>query len=105
MCLGVPMQVAEVEAGRARCLNGDESEWVDMSLLGEQPVGSWVLVFLGAAREVLDATRAAQMRDALRAVEAVMAGQEADLDSLFADLAGREPQLPPHLQAQIDHKK
>jgi len=98
MCLGIPMQVIRSEEGRALCGNGSEQQWVDMSLVGEQVADTWVLVFLDAAREVLDEPRALQMRDALTAVQAVMSGQEADLDDLFADLVDREPQLPPHLQ-------
>lgn len=98
MCLGIPMQVIRSEEGRALCRDGAEQQWVDMSLVGEQAADSWVLVFLGAAREVLDEQRALQMRDALSAVQAVMSGREANLDDLFADLVDREPQLPPHLQ-------
>ena len=98
MCLGIPMQVVRSEEHRAECRNGRESEWVDMSLVGEQAEGCWVLVFLGAAREILDEPRAMQMRDALSAVHAVMQGSETDLDRLFADLVDREPQLPEHLQ-------
>lgn len=105
MCLGIPMQVEACTETEAYCRNGDEGLWVDMSLVGEQPVGSWVLVFLGAAREVLDEDRALQMRAALSAVEAVMSGREADLDLLFADLVSREPQLPSHLQAELNNKK
>lgn len=98
MCLGISLQVSRSEEGRALCSNGSELQWVDMSLVGEQAVDAWVLVFLGAAREVLEEQRALQMRDALSAIQAVMSGQEADLDDLFADLVDREPQLPPHLQ-------
>lgn len=98
MCLGIPMQVIRSEDSRALCGNGSEQQWVDMSLVGEQTADTWVLVFLDAAREVLDAPRALQMLDALTAVRAVMSGQEAELDDLFADLVDREPQLPPHLQ-------
>jgi len=92
------MQVQACDGLRAQCVNGSEQQWVDMSLLGEQPVGSWVLVFLGAARELLDENQAFQIRDALLAVDAVMHGEKVDMDRLFADLVEREPQLPPHLQ-------
>ncbi len=68
-------------------------------LVGDQPVGTHVLVFLGAAREVLDPLRAAQIADALEAMERVMAG-DSNIDHLFADLIAREPQLPEHLRAQ-----
>lgn len=98
MCLGIPMQIVRCEETRALCANGEEQQWVDISLIGEQPVDSWVLVFLGAAREVMTAEDAHKTRSALNAVQAVMAGEAADLDRLFADLVDREPQLPAHLQ-------
>lgn len=98
MCLGIPMQVLQCQDSKARCTDGAQEHWVDISLVGVQEVGSWLLVYLGAAREVLDPYRAKQIRNALRAVAAVMAGEETDLDGLFADLAEREPQLPEHLQ-------
>jgi len=98
MCLGVPMQVVSQQGSRAVCTSGEEQVEVDMSLVGTQAEGSWVLVFLGSAREVLEPSRAEQIKKALSAVEAVMQGAEADLDELFADLVDREPQLPPHLR-------
>lgn len=98
MCLGIPMQVQRCEALRALCLRDNEQHWIDLSLVGPQPEGTWLLTFLGTAREVLDATRAQQVNDALLAVSAVMAGQVDDLESLFADLTAREPQLPAHLR-------
>lgn len=98
MCLGIPMQVVSCEGTRAQCTDGVETLLVDTSLVGEQAEGTWLLVFLGAAREVLEPERAAQMKNALSAVAAVMSGGAADLDSLFADLVEREPQLPEHLR-------
>jgi len=98
MCLGIPMKVQSCVAEEAICLNGDQQERVDMSLVGGQPSGTWVLVFMGAAREIITEQRAVQVRQALQAVEAVMQGQDGDLDHLFSDLLDREPQLPPHLQ-------
>ncbi len=99
MCLGVPMQVLRCEGNRALCDDQGSEHWIDISLVGEQPEGGWLLTFLGAAREVLDAERAAQIRDALSAVSAVMAGESADFDQLFADLIEREPVLPDHLKS------
>ena len=72
-------------------------ERLDMLLVGAQPVGTWVLGFHGAARQVLSETEAAGMRAARRALAAVRAG-DADIDAYFADLVDREPQLPAHLQ-------
>lgn len=100
MCLGIPMQVIRCEGERALCSEEGQEHWVDISLIGQQPPGSWLLVFLGAAREILEPLRAEQMKNALSAVAAVMAGQDADLDSLFSDLVEREPTLPPHLLSE-----
>ena len=64
------------------------------------------LVFAGAARELISADRAAQVRDALRALQASAEGDHARIDNLFSDLVNREPTLPPHLQAQLEqHNK
>ena len=71
-----------------------------MILVGEQPVGAWVLVFLDAARDVITAEQAQKTADALRAITLVMEG-ETSVDHLFADLVGREPELPPHLKNML----
>jgi hypothetical protein len=71
-----------------------------MILVGEQPVGAWVLVFLDAARDVMTAEQAQKTADALRAVALVMQG-ETSVDHLFADLVGREPELPAHLKTML----
>lgn len=98
MCVGVPMQVVEGDGLMALCTpDGDRCESVDMALVGEQPRGTWVLVFLGAARDVLDPETAAQIARALDGLRAIMAG--GDPGDAFADLEAREPQLPPHLRA------
>jgi hypothetical protein len=56
-------------------------------------------VFLDAAREVITARDAAKIGDALKALALVMQG-ETSVDHLFADLIGREPELPEHLKPQ-----
>ena len=102
MCLGIPMLVKSHEGNVAQCsvdTSPDTSiEKVDLSLVGPQKPGTWVLVFLGAAREVITVERAEQIRNALTAIEAVMNGKEIDVNDLFSDLVGEEPQLPSHLQ-------
>lgn len=70
---------------------------VDTTLVGAVRTGDWLLVFLGAAREVLDEPTALAMRDAVEAVSRIMAGDHR-IEHLFDDLIGREPQLPAHLQ-------
>ena len=97
MCIGVPMQVVAVEPGAAWCEGMGERRRVDMLLVGEQPVGSWLLVFLDTAREVIDEEQARRTADALQAVQLAMQG-EARVEHLFADLIEREPELPAFLQ-------
>jgi len=100
MCIGVPLRVDDA-SGHDRfawCADGDGTrERVDMVLVGAQPAGSWVLVFHGAARQLLSEVEAAQMRAARAALAAALAGD--DVDAYFADLVAREPELPAHLRA------
>lgn len=97
MCLGVPMQIVSVDEHVAVCQSDDRRETVDLALTGPQPVGTWVLVFLGAAREVLDPESAEQITRALAGLRDIMSG--GDLGNAFHDLESREPTLPPHLEA------
>jgi hydrogenase assembly chaperone HypC/HupF len=97
MCIGIPMQVVEPAGSFAWCEAEGERERLDMMLIGEQAVGTWVLGFHGAARQVLSATEAAQARAGRLALAAVLAG-DACVDEYFADLVGREPRLPDHLR-------
>lgn len=101
MCIGVPMQVVEAGFGQALCAGygaaAGQRRVIDTLLVGDQPAGTWLLVFLGGAREVIDATLAGQLADALQAVEMAMAGAT-DVSHLFADLIERGPQLPAHLR-------
>ena len=87
MCIGLPMQVIEPRGRFALCRYGEDMRKVDMILVGEQPVGAWVLVFLDAARDVMTAEQAQKTADALRAIALVMQG-ETSVDHLFADLVG-----------------
>lgn len=98
MCLGVPMRVERVSGLTAHCAAADgRKATVDLSLTGPVAPGCFVLVFLSAAREVLDAPRAEAIARALAGLQAVLAGGE--LGDAFADLEAREPTLPPHLEA------
>jgi len=97
MCIGIPMQVLACEGDYVLCEGLGERRRVDTLLLGPQPVGTWLLVFLDSAREVLDAEQAGKIGDALQALRLAMGGEQ-DLTHLFADLVGREPQLPAHLR-------
>lgn len=104
MCLGIPMQVERSHELVADCQHAGQWQTVDLSLVGAVQPGDWLLVFMGAAREVLSAERAADILDALAALDAAMNGRF-DPAIHLADLNQREPQLPPHLQAQFDAQR
>jgi hydrogenase expression/formation protein HypC len=64
MCFGIPMQVEYSVPGHAWCRSMGIERCVDTLLVGEQPPGSWLLVFLDSAREVIGEERAGQIRQA-----------------------------------------
>lgn len=97
MCIGIPMQVKENGPGYALCEGMGSQQQIDTQLVGDQPVGTWLLVFLNAAREVLSAENAAKILDALEALNRISQG-DTNIDHLFSDLIELEPKLPEHLQ-------
>lgn len=101
MCLGIPVRVLRIEGAYAVCEGRDGEVRVDTLLVGDVAPGTWLLNYLGAARETLDEARARQINRALDGLAAALDG-EIQLDAFFDDLIGREPQLPPHLQAQLN---
>jgi len=99
MCIGMPMQVVDIDDSFAWCEADGQRERLDMALVGTQPAGTWVLAFHGTARQVMSAEEAGQARAGRQALAAVLSG-EGQIDSFFADLVGRTPQLPEHLRPQ-----
>lgn len=97
MCIGIPMQVIECRGLTALCEARGGRRRLDLALVGEQPPGTWLLAFLDAAREVIGADAARLINAALDGLDAALDGGT-DLDRHFADLIGREPQLPEHLR-------
>lgn len=97
MCIGIPMQITDVEGAYAWCEGMGERKRIDTFLVGEQSVGTWVLVFLDSAREVLTAEDAQRVTHAVQALNLAMQG-ETELEHLFADLVDSEPQLPEFLK-------
>ncbi len=97
MCIGIPMQIVESRDGFAICRSQDGLHRINTLLVGEQRAGTWLMTFLGSAREVLTPEAAAQILDALQAVQLAMQG-DTDLDHLFRDLIDREPELPEFLR-------
>lgn len=108
MCIGLPMQIIETGFGYAICEGLGVTRNVDTLLIGDQPVGTWVLTFLDSAREVLSQEDAKKISDAVKAVDIVMknngvmstSGMDMqNIEALFADLVDREPPKPASLIA------
>ncbi|WP_448189982.1 HypC/HybG/HupF family hydrogenase formation chaperone [Azospirillum sp. sgz301742] len=89
MCIGIPMRVLETDGILARCAGRGEERMVNLLLVGEVPVGAWVLVHIASAVRELDEEDVAPLNDALDAI--LLAAQGGNTDHLFADiLAARE---------------
>jgi hydrogenase expression/formation protein HypC len=102
------MQIIETGFGYAICEGLGVTRNVDTLLIGDQPVGTWVLTFLDSAREVLSQEDAKKISDAVKAVDIVMknngvmstSGMDMqNIEALFADLVDREPPKPASLIA------
>lgn len=65
MCIGLPMQVTATRDGFATAVGRGETREVDTALVGVCAAGDWLLVFLDAARERIDARRAAEVNATL----------------------------------------
>ncbi len=100
MCIGIPVQIIETKGFSGLARDRDDVVAVDLALTGPVEPGTWVLNFLGAAREVMTEDEALKIRAALTGLRNVMEGK--DLGDAFADLEARGPSLPPHLQAAFD---
>lgn len=99
MCLGIPMQVLSVDGRFAQCRGRNGERIIDLMLVGEVEPDQWLMTFLNTACTLLTGEEAAKSNAALDALEAVLAGSE-DVSAYFADLAGREPQLPDFLKTR-----
>lgn len=98
MCVGIPMQITQSDGMRGEAFDGERAHVLDLALTGPLAPGTWVLTFLGAAREVLEEDEALKIRAAVQALSDIMNGTGDGADA-FADIEARGPQLPPHLQA------
>ena len=84
MCIGLPMQILATRPGAALCIDRHARQrWIDTALVGECAPGDWLLVFIDAAREHLDAARAAEIDATLALLDAALNG-EAQTDAAFA---------------------
>jgi hydrogenase assembly chaperone HypC/HupF len=94
------MQVIEAHENSALCEGRNGRLVINTMLVGQVEAGQWLLTFLNAAREVIDAERAALVEAALDGLQAVSNGGEVNLDFFFADLVNREPTLPEFLRKE-----
>jgi len=108
MCIGIPMQIKSSSFGYATCEGMGLTREIETLLVGEQPVGTWLLVFLNSAREVLSEQDAIKITNAVQAVDLIMQNDgtlsesglnENTIEALFSDLIDREPQKPASLIA------
>ncbi len=98
MCMGLPMRITEQGDGWALAEGDGGQRTVSTLLVGDPGIGTWVLVHLDTAREVLSEAEAQRTRDALEALQATMRGDPAE--HLLADLIDQGPTLPPHLRTE-----
>jgi len=69
------------------CEGRNGIEKVNMMLIGPQPEGTWIVNFLGSAREVLSEAEAMQVDKALDGLSEIMSGSEnIDMDDYFPEL-------------------
>jgi len=105
MCIGIPMRVVSVEDDMfALCDGRNGRARINTMLISAVQPGDWLLTFLDSAREAIDDERAAMINSALDALDRVAAGEN-NFDDCFADLIGREPQLPDFLRPDFVPEK
>jgi hydrogenase expression/formation protein HypC len=85
MCIGIPVQVIEKGEFMSLCKGRNGEEQVNMMLIGSQPVGTWVVNFLGSAREIISEEEAITLNKALDGMSEIMAGNKIDVDHYFPE--------------------
>lgn len=91
MCVGTPVQVLVSHEVVSLCRGRNGNEEVNMLLVGPQPVGTWVLTYLGWAREVIDEHSAREIDLALDGMQKILDGAASiDVEHHFPGL-GQSP--------------
>lgn len=85
MCIGIPMKVVRLEPGHAWVAGRGDVKRVDTALVGDCVEGDWLLVFLDAAREHIDAARAAEVNAVLDLVQGALTGDAGNADDPAQD--------------------
>jgi hydrogenase expression/formation protein HypC len=87
MCVGIPALVLEDGDFVVRCRTRNGEERINLMLTGPQSAGTWLLTFLGSAREVISEEDARQIDMALDGLSAIMGGDaEVDVERYFPGL-------------------
>jgi len=86
VCIGIPVQVIKEGEFMSLCKGRNGEEQVNMMLIGPQPVGTWVVNFLGSAREIISEDDAINLDKALDGMLELMTGNEIDVDHYFPDM-------------------
>ena len=87
MCLSIPKQVVawEGEGHFAWVERNGQREFLNMMLLGPQPVGTWVLTSMGLAKETVEPEQLALIEEALTALAASLDG-DYEASQYFQDM-------------------
>jgi len=93
VCIGIPVQVIEEGEFMSLCKGRNGEVQVNMMLIGPQPIGTWVVNFLGSAREIISEEDAINLDKALDGMQELMTGNEIDVDHYFPDMAMTQDQL------------
>jgi hydrogenase assembly chaperone HypC/HupF len=89
MCVGIPVKVLEPDGFFAWCEGRNGRERINLMLTGPQEPGTWVLSFLGSAREVLSEEEAGRINIALDGMDAIMRGEAFDLEKYYPDFVSQ----------------
>jgi len=81
MCIGIPMRVLECGGATALCEGRSGRQRINMLMVGDCPPGSWVMTFLGAARDVLSEEDAEEINRTLDEIEAILRGEAGQYSS------------------------
>lgn len=74
MCIGIPVRVVEGGEITALCEGRGGRQHVNMMMVGDCPPGSWVLSFLGVARDRLTEDEAGEINRTLDELESLLRG-------------------------------
>ncbi|RLA07054.1 MAG: HypC/HybG/HupF family hydrogenase formation chaperone [Gammaproteobacteria bacterium] len=87
MCIGIPVKIIKEGEFVSTCKGRNGVVDVNMMLIGQQSVGTWVLNFLGSARSILSKEEAININKALDGLEKINQGEHnIDVDRYFPDI-------------------